>query len=105
MKKTAVYLIVLATGVVSTAALAQTVQQDQQRDVNQQERIEQGLQSGQLSTKEAGSLERQQQHIDRMESRDLKSGSVSPAEQARLDAAQNRASSTIATDKHNSVTG
>jgi len=42
----------LATGVLSTAALAQTpAEQDQQRDVNQQERVEQGLQSGQLSTK------------------------------------------------------
>ena len=29
---------------------------DQQRDVDQQRRIEQGLQSGALSTKEAGSL-------------------------------------------------
>ncbi len=29
-------------------------------NVNQQQRIEQGLQSGQLSTKEAGSLERQE---------------------------------------------
>ncbi len=48
------------------AALAAgpAVQETTQRDVNQQERIEQGLQSGQLSTKEAGQLERQQSRID-----------------------------------------
>ena len=105
MKTTAVCLGVIAAGVLSTAALAQTVQQDQQRDVNQQERIEQGLQSGQLSSHEAGQLERQQQHVDNMESRDLKNGSMSPAEQARLNGAQNRASADIYADKHNGVTG
>lgn len=47
-------LLALATSVLSTAAWADTVaEQDQQRDVNQQERIEQGLKSGELSTKEA----------------------------------------------------
>jgi hypothetical protein len=104
MKTTAVYAGVL-TALLGTAAFAQTVQQDQQRDVNQQQRIEQGLQSGQLSTREAGQLERQQQHIDRMEAHDLKNGSISPAEQARLNAAQNRASASIYADKHNGVTG
>ena len=104
MKTTAVYLGVIAAAL-STGAFAQTVQQDQQRDVNQQERIEQGLQSGQLSTREAGQLERQQQHIDRMEANDLKNGSITPAEQARLNAAQNRASTSIYADKHNGVTG
>ena len=105
MKTTAVCLGVIAAGALSTAALAQTVQQDQQRDVNQQQRIENGLQSGQLSTREAGQLERQQQHIDKMESHDLRDGSMSAGEQARLNAAQNRASATIAADKHNGVVG
>jgi hypothetical protein len=106
MKSTAMYLGVIVAGILSTAAGAQTTaEQDQQRDVNQQERIEQGLQSGQLSTHEAGQLERQQQHIDNMEAHDLKNGSISPGEQARLNAAQNRASGAIAADKHNGVTG
>ena len=105
MKRTAVSLGVIAAGLLSTAAFAQTVQQDQQRDVNQQQRIENGLQAGQLSTREAGQLERQQQHIDKMEAHDLRNGSISASEQARLNAAQNRASATIAADKHNGVTG
>ena len=107
MKTTAVTIQLVAMSVLTTAAWAQgtTAEKDQQRNVNQQQRIEQGLQSGQLSTREAGSLERQEQHIDKMEARDLKNGSISPVEQARLNAAQNRVSDRIYADKHNGVTG
>src|SRR5262245_27227832 len=93
---------VLVAGVVHDE---DSVGQDQQRDVNQQERIEQGLKAGQLSTREAGRLEREQQHIEKMEARDLRNGSLSPAEQARLNAAQNRASRDIYRLKHNTVEG
>ncbi len=87
-------------------ALAQTrAIDDQQRDVNQQSRIEQGLQSGQLSTKEAGQLERGQQAIDRQEAKDLKNGSISASEQAKLNAMQNKESNAIYDDKHNAVKG
>ena len=34
-----------------------------QRDVNQQQRIEQGLQSGQLNTREAGRLENEEARV------------------------------------------
>ena len=106
MKTTAITLQLIAMSVLTTAAWAQTpAEQDQQRDVNQQQRIEQGLQSGQLSTKEAGSLERQEKHVDNMEARDLKNGSMSAGEQARLNAAQNKVSSDVYADKHNGVTG
>jgi hypothetical protein len=106
MKTTAITLHLIAMSVLTTAAWAQTpAERDQQRDVNQQQRIEQGLQSGQLSTKEAGSLERQEKHVDNMEARDLKNGSMSAGEQARLNAAQNKVSGDIYADKHNGVTG
>ena len=36
-----------------------------QRDVNQQQRIEQGLQSGQLNTREASRLEREEAKVER----------------------------------------
>jgi hypothetical protein len=78
---------------------------DVQRDANQQDRIEQGLQSGQLNTREAGSLERQESHVDQMQKRDLSNGSISPAEQQRLNAAQNHVSQDIHADKTNGVTG
>ena len=90
------------------AALAAgpAVQETTQRDVNQQDRIEQGLQSGQLNTKEAGQLERQQSRIDRTEARDVKrDGKLTGADQAQLNRMQNRASADIYQDKHNGVTG
>jgi hypothetical protein len=106
MKTMSITVQLVALSVLTSAAWAQTTaEKDQQRDVNQQQRIEQGLQSGQLSSKEAGSLERQEQHLDKMEARDMKNGSISPAEQARLNAAQNKVSRDIHADKHNGVTG
>src|SRR4051794_10674803 len=75
------------------------------RDVNQQQRIEQGLQSGQLTTHEAGQLERQETRIDRTEARDLKDGKLSAQEQSRINRMQNRASADIAAQKHDGQTG
>ena len=89
----------------ASTAFAQTAVDDQQRNVNQQERIEQGLQSGQLSTKEAGQLERGQQKIDHTEAKDLKNGSISPGEQAKLNSMENHQSEAIANNKHNAVEG
>jgi hypothetical protein len=105
MKSAILSLAVVSGALLAGPALAQNVPADQQRNVNQQERIEQGLQSGQLSTKEAGQLERGQQHIDSMEAHDLKNGSISPQEQSRLNAAENRQSADIYADKHNAVKG
>jgi hypothetical protein len=105
MKTRLIGLGMAASALFASAAFAQNAVQDQQRDVNQQQRIEQGLQSGQLSTKEAGQLERGQQQLDRTEARDLKNGSISPAEQSRLNALQNKESNKIYADKHNAVLG
>src|SRR3989442_5434393 len=75
--------IAIAVGALfSGAAVAQ--QGTVQRDVNQQERIEQGLKSGQLNTQEASRLEAEQSRIQRDQSRALQDGNLSPAEKARL---------------------
>src|SRR5437762_14334352 len=63
-----------------------------QRDVNQQQRIEQGLQSGQLNTREAARLEREQARVERDQARAMKDGVLTPAEKARLAREQNRVS-------------
>jgi len=89
----------------SIGAHAQSAASETQRDANQQERIEQGLQSGQLSTREAGQLERDQQHIDRTQARDMRDGSLSPQEKARIQHEQNLANRDIYRDKHNAATG
>ncbi len=86
-------------------ALAQTTQSDTQRNVDQQQRIENGLQSGQLNTKEAGRLERGETRIDKMEANADRNGSVSAREQARITRAQNRESGAIYNQKHDAQVG
>jgi len=76
-----------------------------QRDVNQQNRIEQGLQSGQLNTKEAARLEKEETRVERDQSRAMRDGKLSPAEKARLSREQNQVSRDIYREKHDAQTG
>jgi hypothetical protein len=76
-----------------------------QRDVNQQQRIEQGLKSGQLTTREGSQLEREEARVGRDQARAMQDGKLSPAEKARLAREQNRVSRDIYRDKHNAQTG
>ncbi len=103
--KIAPTLALLAAGTFAVPALAQTTATETQRNLNQQQRIEQGLQSGSLSTREAGQLERQQSHVEHVEKNALKDGTLSSADQARIKAAQNKSSATIAAEKHDAQTG
>jgi hypothetical protein len=91
----------------ATSALADGPRTDQvvDRNVNQQQRVEQGLQQGDLNTREAGQIERQEARIDQVEARGLEDGKLSPAEQARIDRMQNQASRDIYRDRHNSIDG
>lgn len=75
------------------------------RDVDQQQRIEQGLQSGQLNTREAGRLEHGQQVIDKTQQRALANGSLSASERARIQKEQNAESQAIHGQKHDAQTG
>jgi len=103
MKRT--FLVLAITISFSSTAFAQTATSETQRDVDQQQRIEQGLQSGQLSTKEAGQLERKEQQIDRSEAHAMQDGTLSPAEKTRIQREQNQASRQIYRDKHNAAHG
>lgn len=97
-----------ATAAVAAPAFAQTspaVQADTARDVAQQQRIENGLKSGQLTTREAGRLERGEARIERMQSNAERDGRVSRVEQARIGAAQDRESAAIRAQKHDAQTG
>jgi hypothetical protein len=102
--KTAIGSMAAALGLAFSAgafAQAGTVQ----RDVNQQNRIEQGLKSGELTTREGARLEREESQVERDQSRAMKDGSLSPAEKARLAREQNRVSSDIYRQKHDAQTG
>jgi hypothetical protein len=76
-----------------------------QRDVKQETRIRDGLQSGQLNTREAARLQREESRVDRMQARALKDGRMSPAEAARINQTQNQVSGDIQRAEHNGVTG
>jgi len=103
--KTTAYLAAAITLALATAAQAQTTGSEVQRNVDQQQRIEQGLQSGSLTTHEAAKLEQGEAHIDKMQSNALKDGTLSPAEKARIQKAQNAESRAIYKDKHNAHVG
>lgn len=103
-----------ALALLTGAALAQTPtpaaapvapQTTVQRDVNQQQRIEHGLQDGKITSREAGLLERDEAKVDKLQARDMKDGKLSPAERRQLRAAQNKASRDIKTAEANGVNG
>ena len=90
----------------SFAASAQTNAADTtQRDVNQQQRIENGLQSGSITTRENSELQRDESHVDKLQARDMKNGPMTGAEKAQLTAAQNKTSSDIHQAKTNGING
>ena len=89
----------------ATAALAQSNTEIIQRNVNQQQRIEQGLQSGQLTVQEAGRLEREESRVGRMQANALRDGTLSAQESARINGAQDRVSRDIARESHDAQTG
>jgi hypothetical protein len=99
-------LIAATTFGASFAAAAQTTSASTtQRDVKQEQRIENGLQNGSITTRENAQLQRDEAHVDRLQAHDMKDGSLSPAEKARLAAVQNKASRDIAAAKNNGIDG
>ena len=70
------------------------------RQANQDKRIQQGVQSGQLTGREAARLEKGQARVERMEQRAKSDGVVTKKERARIEHAQNVESRKIAREKH-----
>ena len=103
--KTARLIPVILAGLFAVPAFAQSTATEVQRNVQQQQRIEAGLQSGQLTTREAAKLEREEAHVNRAQANALKDGSLSDAEKRRIEKMQNRVSRDIATEKHDAQTG
>ncbi len=77
-----------------------------QRRENQQDRIAQGVKSGQLTTGETAKLENQQKGINQQVAADRKAngGTLTNGERAQVNHEQNRASKNIYAKKHNGVT-
>ena len=82
-------------------ALAQTnTPRADQRQANQEKRIEQGVQSGQLNAREAARLGKGQAKVQKVEDRAKADGKVTRKERAALHHAQDKQSRHIAKQKH-----
>ena len=75
-----------------------------QRQANQDQRIDAGVKSGQLNQREAARLDKGQAHVDKMENRALADGKITKGEANRIEHAQDRQSARIYTQKHDKQT-
>jgi hypothetical protein len=75
-----------------------------QREANQQQRITQGVGSGQLNRRETYRLEKEQAAIDKTEARAKADGTVTHAERRKLTRMQNATSRDIHRQKHDAQT-
>jgi hypothetical protein len=75
------------------------------REQNQQDRIANGVKSGEFTPHETAKLERQENHIANQEKRDMAAhnGHLTKGEQAKLNREQNRESRRIYAKKHNTA--
>jgi hypothetical protein len=98
----------LLSATLSAQAAAPAAQPDMprvdQRQANQERRIEQGVASGQLTARETLRVEREQKHIASAEAKAEGDGKVTPKERARLARLQNQASRDIHRQKHDAQT-
>jgi hypothetical protein len=71
-----------------------------QRQANQQKRIDQGVQSGQLNQKETARMQKGQARVQKMEDKAVADGKVTKKERAHIEHAQDKQSKRIARQKH-----
>ena len=99
------FIPLLLAGLLTGSVFAQGVSNDVQRNANQQTRIENGLKTGELTTREAGKLEREQTAIAHEEHTALKDGKLSQQEKNKINSMQNKASADIYAQKHDAQVG
>ncbi|MCM3878427.1 MAG: hypothetical protein NEA02_18660 [Thermoanaerobaculia bacterium] len=96
-------LIALFTSGVALAQSNETPNLDK-REARQQQRISQGIKSGQLTPAEAANLEAREAKLNADEARAKADGVVTKKERARLQSEANRDSKAIHRKKHNART-
>jgi len=98
---TRAFLISLITAAAAVPVYAQTATPGvENRQERQQQRIDQGVASGELNKREAARLEREQGRIAAREEKAKADGVVTKQERRQLHREQNRASRHIAKEKH-----
>ena len=93
-----------ATATVAAPADPTATPRIDQRQVNQQKRIAQGVASGQLTPQETANLQKRESKIAADEAAAKADGKVTKAERAHLRHEENRASRAIHQKKHNGKT-
>lgn len=94
-------IVVAAVFALPLVASAQTATpRVDQRQINQEARIDQGAQSGSLTQREANRLEAGQQHVQSVENKAKADGVVTRQERARMHHAQDVQSRKIYNQKH-----
>lgn len=93
-------LVALAGMIFAGAALAAETPVVDQRQANQERRIEQGKASGELTNREAARLEHAEQRLAKNEEKAKADGVVTRAERAKLRTEARRNSKRIARQKH-----
>jgi hypothetical protein len=83
------------------AFLSKRLQTDVQRNVNQQQRVENGIRNGSLTDHEVGTLERGQAHVNHAERVTAADGHINRAEQADVQGREDNQSQHIHNKKHN----
>ena len=100
------FVTFLAAAVLAAPAFAQTSSTPRidQRQANQERRIEQGQKSGQLTQKEGARLEKGQARVQKMENKAAADGKVTRKERARIGKAQDKQSRAIHRERHDKQT-
>jgi polyhydroxyalkanoate synthesis regulator phasin len=101
MKSMSILAVALATAF-SLPAFSQTTSTPRidQRQEKQQQRIDQGVKSGQLNEKEAARLQKGQVRVQKMEDKAAADGKVTAKERRRIEHTQDQQSRRIARQRH-----
>ena len=106
MNKSIVAAVVVAAFALPGLSIAQTASTPRvdQRQENQEKRIQQGVQSGELTKKETKHLEKGQAKVQKQENKAMADGTVTGKEAAHLEKAQDKQSKHIYKQKHDNQT-
>ncbi len=97
--RTLIAAVALVAPLLAAAQTASTPRIDQ-RQVNQDARIDKGVQSGSLTQKEAAKLDKGQTHVQNMENKAMADGTVNKKEAGRIEHAQDQQSKKVYREKH-----
>jgi uncharacterized protein YlxW (UPF0749 family) len=91
----------LALAIIATCGVLSVQAQVNTRQKNQKERTQQGVESGELTKREAKKIKHQQDKVNDYEAKLRSDGELSGKDKTKLNVAQNKSSKSIYRKKHN----